>query len=646
MRGNVLDAVAAFGDVAPERVEIVGLGELPGHADHRDRLRPHHTGLGGIARAPGCQRHDDAVGRCSAGGGRLRDRLCRRGHDRCGNRDRFLRHRGFLAHMARELRQRRVAVDLDRLDRGAVMLVDPADPCDAGDRIQPQIDKLFVVADLRNLHPQLLREQAAQMRGHGGRIGCECGCTTCPDRRGRRGMRRSRRGRHRNRRSDGRGGDDQRRLRGFLAYVARELRQRRVAVDLDRLDRGAVMLVDPADPCHAGDRIQPKVDELIVVADLGDLHPQFVREQAAQMHGNDGRIEIARGYGGGLRSGGGHRLWCWCRSHCAVRGESALDARQRIGLADEGLRVHVQLARIGVVERRAQRRGPALFQREQSCARLARDALRHRHCGRQHVFARQHRLAQAARFEIGAGVILCGEQGFAREIAADAQREHQSGAGARREAVAHVRTEVAAFRGEQREVGIHAHRPTRTDAMALHRRDHRQRTGQRQLKHQVVGEFRAAVMDRQQGVAGAAGREVMVVSGEHDHFVCVARGHVREHILHAAGERGRKHVLGFAVGHAHFENAARMRGRGDFGIAHRQRRRRGGSVVGRFGIGMPGDNGRGDIERRRGSQRFGIAALPIAQRRQRQRAERVDCGQRRRKYVLASLHACNAEGIA
>ncbi len=654
MCGDFIDAVATSGDVAPEGVEIVGPGELPGHADHRDRLRAQRTGLCGIARAPGRQRHDHDVGRRPAGDDRLCDRRRRRrGRDRRLGRD--LRQRGGLVHVARELRQRRVAVDLDRFDRSAVMLVDPADPGHAGDRIQTEVDELFVVADLGSLHPQLVREQAAQMRGDGGRTRRDDRCDRRRDRRVRgRGHRRSADrnhcGRSRSRRSDRRCRNRRCRLRGFLAHMPRELRQRRIAVDLDRFDRSAVMLVDPTDPGHAGDRIQTEVDELFVIADLGRFHPQFVREQIAQMRSDGVRIEMLRGWGGTLRSGNGcgrgGRRRRRCRSRGAVRCEPALDARQGVGLADEGLCVHVQLAHISVVQRRAQRRGPALLQRKQTRSRLTRDALRQSQRSRQHVLARQHRLTQTARLEIGAGIILGGKQGFARQIAADAQREHQGGTGARGEAIAHVRTEVAAFLGEQRDVGIHAHRPAGTDAVALHRRDHRQRADQRQLEHHVVGESGAAVVDRQQGVAGAAGGEILVVTGKHDHFVRIALGHVREDILHAAGERGREHVLGLAIGHADFENAARVRDRGDFGIADGQRDRRIGCISGGFGIGIGDDSGRGTLQHRGNGQRFGIATLPVAQRRQRQCGERIDGGQRVSENGFAGLHARNAEGIA
>ena len=71
-----------------------------------------------------------------------------------------------------------------------------------------------------------------------------------------------------------------------------------MAVDLGRFDAGAVGGVDPADPGHAGDRIQAEVDELPMRVDLFLRHVQFLREQVPE---GNGEIRL----GGGIRR---HRL--------------------------------------------------------------------------------------------------------------------------------------------------------------------------------------------------------------------------------------------------------------------------------------------------------------------------------------------------
>ena len=432
---NFVDAVPALRDVAPELVEICGLGELTGHADHGDRLQA------------GCGRNALAAAPLPPRGERGRACACR-GGGRGGRFDGSRRH----LHL----------------------------PC----------------------------------------------------------------------------GDERARPFRRFAHVAAELRQRRVAVDLDRFDRGAVGLVDVADPGDAGDGIQPEVDELLVVADLVFVHSQLLRQHRSQAGGERG--EIFRGGRRGGRQRRRHRL----RGRSGVPAEATLDAHQRVGLADEGALVHGELALERVCKRALQCVGPAPLEGDKAAAEAARHASCQRHRRRQHAVARQHRMAQAAFLQLAARIFARGQQRLAREVVPDALREQQRRAGARRKAVAHVRADVAAFVAEQREVGVHAQRPAGADAMALHRGDHRHRAGQRQLEDLVVGEPGLALLDGEQGVARAAGREEVVVAGEDHDLDRVVVLDVREHLLHAACEGVREHVLRVAIGHSHFQNPFRMRDRG------------------------------------------------------------------------------------
>ena len=69
--------------------------------------------------------------------------------------------------------------------------------------------------------------------------------------------------------------------------------------------------------------------------------------------------------------------------------------------------------------------------------------------------------------------------------------------------------------------------------MALDRRDRRQWAVHRQLKDFLVGELRLPILDREQGLEGAAGGEIIVVAGD-DHRAAVGRGgRVGEGLLQA-----------------------------------------------------------------------------------------------------------------
>src|SRR6201999_4546237 len=159
------DAVPAFSNVPPEFVEIPGLRKLARHADHRDRLRCMRSRrAGGKSRcrstASRRQRH---YGRID--GDVIARRLRRRrylsyGHNRTR---RLARQRtelfGLLFDIATELRQRRIAVDLRGLDRRLVLLIDLADPGDAGDRIEPEVDELSVLVEIALPHLELIRQK-------------------------------------------------------------------------------------------------------------------------------------------------------------------------------------------------------------------------------------------------------------------------------------------------------------------------------------------------------------------------------------------------------------------------------------------------------------------------------------------------------
>ena len=164
-------------------------------------------------------------------------------------------------------------------------------------------------------------------------------------------------------------------------------------------------------------------------------------------------------------------------------------------------------------------------------------------------------MRQAFGAQFATGVFGGGEQGFPGQIQAQPRRENQRGTGARREAVLHVRADVAAFGAEQTEVSEHAQRPAAADGMPLHRGDDRQLAAHRQLVDLRIGEFGGALLDRQQTLACAAASEVGVVAGEHHGAVGVGGFDMREHRFQPMDQFGRVHVLRIAIDHAHHDHA-------------------------------------------------------------------------------------------
>ena len=333
-----------------------------------------------------------------------------------------------------------------------------------------------------------------------------------------------------------------------------------MAVDLGRLDARPVLAVDLPDPGHAGDGIQAEVDELGVLIDIVDAHLQLGREQRFQevrgilrcdrigrcghagrnLHGLHG-FHGLRGFHGGRGLGIGQEM-----PHYAL---------QRMSLADETPVVHRQFARIGRFDRRALRCAEEPLQRARIFDAARGDRVGQRQRARHEFTARTAGVRKAFGAEFAAGVFGGDEQRFLREIQTKSRRENQGGAGAGRETVLHVRTDVAAFRAEQADIREHAQRPAAADGMALHCGDDRQLAVHRQLIDLRVGEFRDALLDRQQAFAGAAAGEIRVVAGEHDGAVVVGRFDVREDFFQAADQFGRVHVLRVAVNHAHDHHA-------------------------------------------------------------------------------------------
>ena len=269
-----------------------------------------------------------------------------------------------------------------------------------------------------------------------------------------------------------------------------------MAVDLGRLDAGAVLAVDLPDPGHAGDRIQTKVDELGVLVDIVDAHLQFRREQRFEEVRDVLRHDLCRR---DLRNRGFRNCARGLRRERRLRvGQKVLHhALQRVALADETLVVHRQFARIGRFDRSEMRRAEILFQRTHVVAGTRSDRIGQRNRARQDFAARAAAMRHAFGAQFTAGVFDGGEQGFLRQIKAQPRREDQGGAGPRREAVLHVRADVAAFGAEQTEVGEHPQRPTAADGMPLHRGDDRQLAAHRQLINLRVGELGGALLDRQ-----------------------------------------------------------------------------------------------------------------------------------------------------
>ena len=230
-------------------------------------------------------------------------------------------------------------------------------------------------------------------------------------------------------------------------------------------------------------------------------------------------------------------------------------ALQRVTLADEASVVHRQFARIGRFDRIKQRRAEIALE----CAHVAGiacgDRIGQRQRAREDVATRAAAVRQAFGAQFAAGVFGGGEQGFLGQIQAQPRRENQRGTGARREAVLHVRADVAAFGAEQTEVREHAQRPAAADGMPLHRSDDRQLAAHRQLVDLRIGEFGGALLDRQQTLAGAAAGEVRVVAGEHHGAVGVGGFDMREDRFQPVDQFGRIHVFRIAIDHAHHDHA-------------------------------------------------------------------------------------------
>ena len=336
-----------------------------------------------------------------------------------------------------------------------------------------------------------------------------------------------------------------------------------MAVDLGRFDAGAVRVVDLPDPGHPGDGIQTEVDELGVFVDIIDAHLQFRREQRFQEIGDVLRRCLRSGWyvvRGSFRRRLGHAGRGRCGGLCRRCGpgigqEMLHHALQRVTLADEAPVVHRQFAHIGRFDRIEQRRAEIPLE----CAHVAGiacgDRIGERQRAREDGAARAAVVRQAFGAQFAAGVFGSGEQGFPGQIQAQPRRENQRGTGARREAVLHVRTDIAAFGAEQAEVREHAQRPAAADSMPLHCGDDRQLAAHRQLVDLRIGEFGGALLDRQQTLAGAAAGEVRVVAGEHHGAVGVGSFDMREDRFQPVDQFGRIQILRIAIDHAHHDHA-------------------------------------------------------------------------------------------
>ena len=177
------DAVAAAGDVVPEAVDIFRHRETAGHADDGNLGSMHAERLDGLRRRCGT-RHVTVVAprfqhgpvvqhhRLSASdskGHRRRSRGLRRWRceDRWRGRIRSSVLRKRIAHEAGELLHRRIGIDPGRFDGGAVVLVDGADPGDAGNRVEPQFDEAAVGIDAFWRLSQFQRQQIDEGATHG-----------------------------------------------------------------------------------------------------------------------------------------------------------------------------------------------------------------------------------------------------------------------------------------------------------------------------------------------------------------------------------------------------------------------------------------------------------------------------------------------
>ncbi|CAJ3344239.1 Uncharacterised protein [Burkholderia pseudomallei] len=307
-RRDLGDRVAAGREVVPERVEIGRARIAARHADDRDPLG---HGLG--ARRPRVGRRRVETARCRAGVGRHVGARARSGSARvrrargfafrragCGGRDAGIGrepHVGFgtcgacgacaaRVDECRDAGDRRVIVDVRRLQRDAIALVDSLDPLDADDRIHADLRERPIDVDLGDVDEQRVGETAHQLapdpldvarraapafvgrrlaRGRAGGFG---------PRRRHRLHRRFRRGR---RRRAGHGRFAQQPLE-----QAGEFADARIIVDVGRPDRHAVPAVDVANPFDADDRIEPQLAKRPAGVDFVDPDEQRARETVAQ----------------------------------------------------------------------------------------------------------------------------------------------------------------------------------------------------------------------------------------------------------------------------------------------------------------------------------------------------------------------------
>ncbi|KOT02397.1 polyketide synthase domain protein [Burkholderia mallei] len=177
-------------------------------------------------------------------------------------------------------------VDVRRLQRDAIALVDSLDPLDADDRIHADLRERPIDVDLGDVDEQRVGETAHQLapdpldvarraapafvglrlaRGRAGGFG---------PRRRHRLHRRFRRGR---RRRAGHGRFAQQPLK-----QAGEFADARIIVDVGRPDRHAVPAVDVANPFDADDRIEPQLAKRPAGVDFVDPDEQRARETVAQ----------------------------------------------------------------------------------------------------------------------------------------------------------------------------------------------------------------------------------------------------------------------------------------------------------------------------------------------------------------------------
>ena len=226
--------------------------------------------------------------------------------------------------------------------------------------------------------------------------------------------------------------------------------------------------------------------------------------------------------------------------------------------------------RLPGIELRRDARG---LPRRQIGARMPHHAARKRQRFVQYAVARQHGQQRIAARQFCAGDLAPCEQAVAGQIETQPGRQDAGGARAGGEPEIHVRADVAAFFAEQHGVAEQAEGPTRTDAVALHRGDHRQRAAHRQLEHIQIGEADLAFLDRFQAIAGAAGGKIGVVAGEHDRLVPGRRRDAVEHFLQAGDHRIGKHVPRVAIFKTHQHYAVGIDAGVDHGRAEGQRAR-------------------------------------------------------------------------